>query len=147
MKLRITVEGSIYEVEVEHIDPALTLTGRPAAPAAATAPAPDPQPGPTTGVDHSVNAIQVPPSIPPAAPGPHDISIHLAARIQEVHIKIGDAVRVGDAILDLEATMANHGKLPFAGTVHTRFAGVIKDVLVRPGDTVAPNQTLVRIDG
>jgi biotin carboxyl carrier protein len=166
MKLRITVEGRIYDVEVEHIDQAQPLTGRPAAPAAPTAPAPapapqtrspesaprlstsvTPQPGPSAGVDHPVDATQAPPSLPPAVPGPHDVSIHLAARIQDVHVKVGDAVRVGDAILDLEVTMANHGKLPFAGTMHTRFAGVITDVLVRPGDTVGPNQPLVRING
>lgn len=206
MKLRVTVEGRIYEVEVEHVDPALPLTARPAAPVVATSPAniplppprvpqasrpgngpvpaapkpeskpeakPEAKPAPAVAAPVAARPaaapsratapvapttptfspasftpaprVTTPPPLPPAEPGPHDISVHLAGVIHDVHVKVGDAVRVGDALLDFEASTSNHGPRPFAGTVHTRYAGVVKDIMVKSGDKAAANQPLLRI--
>ena len=78
-KLRITVEGKVYEVEVE------VLGSKASAPAAAPVAAPAPV------------------AAAPAAAGAGDVACPLAATVVAVNVKEGQAVKAGDLLVTLEA--------------------------------------------
>ena len=82
-KLRITVEGKTYEVEVEILGSRITSV----APAAAPAPAPK--------------------KAAPAPAGANDIVCPLAAVVVAVNVKEGQQVKAGDLLVTLEAMKMN----------------------------------------
>ncbi len=130
MKLKITVHGVAYEVDVEVLDarrdefgPTGALPGRgshgtvPHAPAAAPAAA-----GPAA------------PAAPHAA-GSGVVS-PIAGTIIEVKCKAGDEVAQGQELLVVEAMKMNT-------SIAAPGAGTVKRVLVAAGDSVRENQQLV----
>ena len=82
-KLRITVEGKTYEVEVEILGSRIASV----APAAAPAPAPK--------------------KAAPAPAGANDIVCPLAAVVVAVNVKEGQQVKAGDLLVTLEAMKMN----------------------------------------
>ena len=78
-KLRITVDGKVFDVSVELLDQVSSTT---AAPAPAPAPA-------------------------PAAAGAGDIPSPLAGKVVSLDVAAGTPVKVGDQILTLEAMKMN----------------------------------------
>lgn len=169
MKLRVTVEGKTYEVEVEAaeavpLESALSRVeggaiGRvmPKAPS-------NHQRGPRNGSASAAStagantaAISPPPPSPPppspkapwhglttAAPG--DCVAPAAAVVERVRVKVGDSVRANDALIDLRlAGMFSMSEHPLVGSVRTLVSGTVSDVGVKEHEQVAFGQLLVRV--
>lgn len=126
--LRITVNGTTYDVQVEEVNGAVApvaaapVAAAPAAPAA-PAPAPAAAPAPATA---AAPADAKP--IPSPMPG----------TILSVNVTAGQAVKTGDVLVILEAMkMENEIKAPADGTVAT--------VNVNKGESVDSGQTLVTL--
>jgi len=131
-KLRVTVEGKAYEVEVEVLEsspaaaPAPLHAAPASAPAAAPAPAaPTPAPSPST-----------PPK--PAAASAGDVPSPLAGRVVAVQVNIGDTVESGAQLLTLEAMKMNT-------FVFAPRPGTVAAIHVKPGDAVEEAQALITL--
>ncbi len=131
-RLRITVEGKSYEVEVELLEE----SGAAAAPAPRRAssggstrvatPAPSKAPAPK-------------PAAAAAAPaGEGAVVSPLSAVVVSVDVAVGDAVAEGQKVLTLEAMKMNT-------IVSATGAGTVKAILVNPGDGVDEGQALIEI--
>lgn len=124
-KLRITVEGRSYDVEVEVLEDDETggsSYGFPVARPTAAAPPPAPAARP-----------------PAAESDAKDLTSPIAGTVVEVQVKAGDKVNQDDPIVVLEAMKMNT-------SIRAHVAGSIHSVLVKPGDTVQQGQPLVRFD-
>lgn len=132
-KLRVTVEGKVYDVLVELLDeagspvaaaPAPVAVSTPvAAPAALAAPAP-------------VAAPQT--SAPAAAAGPGDIPSPLAGKVVSIDVKVGQAVAEGAQVATVEAMKMNT-------YIYAPRAGSVAAILVNPGDGVEEGAALLRL--
>jgi len=126
-RLKVTVEGKTYEVEVEILDegssapaPRRVSSGgssRVAAPVAAPKPKAVAAPAPTGGG---------------AVPSP------LAAVVVSIDVNIGDTVEEGQKLITLEAMKMNT-------IVAAPAAGMVKAVLVKAGDGVEEGQALIEV--
>ena len=111
-KFNITVNGNVYEVDVEEIvngaPVAAPVVSAPAAPAAVPAAAPAPQEAPA-------------PKAAPAASGSEGsvkIEAPMPGTVLKVNVKVGDKVSAGDAVVILEAMkMENEIAAPSDGVV------------------------------
>lgn len=125
-KYNITVNGTVYAVEVEEAGAAPSA---PAAAPAAAAPAPAPAapaPAPKT------------PAPAPAAAGGQTISAPMPGTIFDIKVTPGQAVNAGDVLIILEAMkMENEIMAPEAGTVDA--------VLVTKGASVNMGDALVTL--
>ena len=129
-KYNITVNGTVYAVEVEEAGAAPSAPApAPAAPAAA-APAPTPAaPAP---------APAAPAPAPAAAAGGQTISAPMPGTIFDIKVTPGQAVNAGDVLIILEAMkMENEIMAPEAGTVDA--------VLVTKGASVNLGDALVTL--
>lgn len=127
-RLKVTVEGKTYEVEVEILDeggvapaPRRASSGgssRIAAPVAA----PKPKAAPA----------------PAAAGGGGAVGSPLAAVVVSIDVNVGDAVTEGQKLVTLEAMKMNT-------IVVAPAAGTVKAILAKPGDGVEEGQALVEV--
>ena len=103
--LRITVNGTPYDVQVEELDAAAAASApRAAAPAAAPKAAPAPAPAAA-------------PKSAPAA-GAETVSAPMPGTILSVNVKAGDKVKAGDVMFILEAMkMENDIMAPHDATI------------------------------
>ena len=126
-KYNITVNGTVYAVEVEEAGAAPSA---PAAAPAAAAPAPAPEaPAP---------APKAPAPVPAAAAGGQTISAPMPGTIFDIKVTPGQAVNAGDVLIILEAMkMENEIMAPEAGTVDA--------VLVTKGASVNMGDALVTL--
>ena len=132
-KLRITVDGKVFDVSVELLDQVSSTTAAPApapvaapapaasAPVATPAPAPDPAPAPA-----------------PAAAGAGDVPSPLAGKVVSLDVAAGAPVKAGDQILTLEAMKMNT-------IIYAPASGTLTAFCVNPGDTVQEGQALAKI--
>ena len=138
MKLKITVHGVAYEVEVEVLDPGegfapqgalpqVRASGATAAPreasasaSAARSSAPTPRPGSGGGSARSV-----------ASP--------IAGTVVEIKAKLGESVAEGQVLLVIEAMKMNTA-------IAAPAAGIVKEVKVSAGDAVREGQVLVEFE-
>ena len=119
-KYNVTVNGVLYEVEVEEVGGAVSA---PAAPVVAPAPA----------------AAPAAPKAAPAAAGANAIKAPMQGNIMKVNVQPGASVKKGDVLLVLEAMkMENDIKAPEDGTVAS--------VNVKSGDTVATDDVLLTMN-
>lgn len=132
-KLRITVEGKVYEVEVEVLGssnaaPAAPAAVAPAAPApvAAAPVAPAPAPAPKAAAPA------------PAAAGAGDVACPLAATVVAVNVKEGQTVKAGDLLVTLEA-------MKMSTPINSDRAGTVSKIYVAAGQSVQEGQPLVAI--
>jgi biotin carboxyl carrier protein len=125
-RLRITVEGTAYDVTVEELDqptaaaplsPALAPVAAPVAPVAAAAPPP---------------MAATPPAGPGAIPSP------LAGTVVSVDVAVGQTVTLGQTLLVLEAMKMNT-------PIGAPQAGTVASVSVTAGATVTEGQVLVTL--
>ena len=120
-KLRITVDGKVFDVSVELLDQVSSTTAAPApAPVAAPAPA-APAPAPA-----------------PAAAGAGDVPSPLAGKVVSLDVAAGASVKAGDQILTLEAMKMNT-------IIYAPASGTLTAFCVNPGDTVQEGQALAKI--
>ena len=121
----ITVNGQVYEVQVEEVGGAAPV----AAPKVAAAPVAAPAAAPKA-------AAPAPKAAAPVAAGAATITSPMPGKILEVKVKAGDAVKRGDVVLILEAMkMQNEIMAPADGK--------IADVRVSAGQAVATGDVMV----
>ncbi len=133
-KLRITVEGKTYEVEVEILGGSVASVAPVAAPApvaaapvvAAPAPVATPAPAPA------------PVAAAPVAAGANDVACPLAASVKNVAVKEGQAVKAGDLLVMLEA-------MKMDTPVNAVKDGTVTKIHVAAGQSVQEGQPLVSL--
>ncbi len=134
MKLKITVHGVAYEVDVEVLDAGDGIMQQGAGPLPSMA-----APAAVIPAAAATGAPLPPPAAAPVG-GPSDgISSPIAGTVLELKCKPGDQVAAGQTLLLIEAM-----KMETAIAAPT--AGKVKTILVAAGDTVRENQTLVEFD-
>jgi len=133
MKLKITVHGVAYEVDVEVLDakrdefgptgalPHVNGSRPPAAAPVAAAAAPAPQ-------------VAAP--MPPAGGAGNGVQAPIAGTVIEIKCKAGDVVTQGQELMVIEAMKMNT-------SIASPSAGTVKAVLVAAGDSVRETQQLV----
>lgn len=127
-RLKVTVEGKSYEVEVEILDEGAVE----AAPRRGSS-------GASSRVATPVAAAKPKPA--PAAPAPgggHVIQSPLGAVVVSIDVNVGDAVTEGQQVVTLEAMKMNT-------IVTATAAGTVKAIHVKPGDGVEEAQALVEL--
>jgi biotin carboxyl carrier protein len=130
-KLRVTVDGTVFEVTVEIPEGTdQAPAGAPeAAPAAAT-PAPAPAPA----------AVPVPAPAPaPASQGPGDVRCPMSGKLVSIDVQIGQTVAEGAQVATIEAMKMNT-------FVNAPRAGRVASVSVKPGDSVEEGATILIIE-
>lgn len=131
-KLKVTVDGKVYEVSVEIEGeasaavpaapaPAPVVSAPVAAPAVAPVPAPAPAPAPA--------------AVPAGGSG---VPSPLAGKVVSIDTKVGAAVKDGDQILTIEAMKMNT-------YIYANKAGTISAINVSVGDGVEEGQVLAVI--
>lgn len=123
--LRITVDGKPYDVVVED----MTESGGSLYPA--------PSVMPPTAAPASAAPVAAP-RAPAAAGGSNDRTAPLGGTIQEIAVKVGDAVKTGDKVIVIEAM-----KMKTSVTAHKD--GTVSSIAVKVGDAVESGQVLLTI--
>jgi biotin carboxyl carrier protein len=127
-KLRVTVEGKVYDVLVEVLDEG-TAAAAPRAAAPVAAPA----------VVASVAAPAAAPAPAPRGPaGSGDIASPLAGKVVSLDVKVGQAVAEGAQVATIEAMKMNT-------YIYAPKAGTIAAILVNPGDGVEEGTVMIRL--
>lgn len=132
-KLRVTVEGKVYEVLVELLDEA----GAPAAQAPAASPVPAAAPAALSPVAAPVSAPAAA-SPAPAVAGAGDIPSPLAGKVVSIDVKVGQAVAEGAQVATVEAMKMNT-------YIYAPRAGTVSAILVNAGDGVEEGAPLLRV--
>lgn len=130
-KLRITVDGKVFDVSVELLDQVSSTT-------AAPAPAPAAAPAPVASAPVAAPAPAPAPAAAPAAAGAGDVPSPLAGKVVSLDVAPGTAVKAGDQILTLEAMKMNT-------IIYAPSAGTLTAFCVSAGDTVQEGQALAKI--
>ncbi len=140
-KLRITVDGVAYEVEVELLEDE-EETGYGAVPGARLRP-----PTRSTNSD-APRATPRPAATPPAAsppptdggtPGKKELTSPIAGILVEIKVQPGDNVKENDPVVVIEAMKMNTN-------VHSPVAGVVKEILVKAGEAVQQGHVLMTFE-
>jgi len=121
-RLRVTVDGRVFEVMVEVLDEGAAAAAA-QGPAVASAPVQAPPP---------------PPKRPVVAAGSGSVTSPLAGRIVEVHAKVGQAVAEGDLVVTLEAMKMNTQVFAACG-------GKVSAINVKAGDAVQEGDVLLTV--
>lgn len=126
MKLRVSVNGQPYEVEVEVLEE--PSASRPAVPA------------PT------VHSAPIAPPVAPQAPAPTPVpaganvmNCPIPGTVVEIQSKPGQQVKRGDPLMIIDAMKMNT-------QISSSYNGTIKDILVKPGEPVKMGQPLVAFE-
>ena len=128
-KLRITVEGKTYEVEVEILGSRIASV----APAAAPAPA-----APAVSAPVAAPAAPAPKKAAPAPAGANDVACPLAAVVMAVNVKEGQKVKAGDLLVTLEAMKMNT-------PVNSPADGTVAKICVSAGQSVNEGEVLLSL--
>lgn len=142
MKLKITIEGKTYEVEVEleQSSPAHHYAPVAGGPAVARQPATPPAPAavgaPAGGAAPSRPAAA---AGPPLAEGAKVCKADLAGTVLGVKVNVGQTIARGDTILILEA-------MKMETPIGSPFDGTIKAIHVSAGEAVKPGQPMVEFE-
>lgn len=138
-KLKVTVDGKVYEVSVEiegDASAAPAPAPAPVAPVVASAPvsAPPPAPAPAPA-PVPVSPANAAVAIPAGATG---VPAPLAGKVVSIDTKVGATVKDGDQILTLEAMKMNT-------YIYASKSGTISAINVNVGDGVDEGQVLAVI--
>lgn len=120
-RLRVTVDGRVFEVMVEVLDEGAAVAGSPAPVASAP-----------------VQAPPAPPRRTVAAAGSGNVTSPLAGRIVEIHAKVGQQVAEGELVVTLEAMKMNT-------QVFATCSGKVTAISAKPGDAVQEGDVLLTV--
>jgi len=127
MKMKITVQGVAYDVEVDVVDGSVSTVAASAPRVAAVASAP-------------ITVPSAPSSTPSAAPaGGNVVNAPVGGTIVSIAVKAGEKVTSGSELLILEA-------MKMQTSIAAPMDAVIKKVHVTAGDVVRDNQLLVEFE-
>lgn len=130
-KFNVTVNGLVYEVEVEEVGGAAPVAAPVAAPAPAAAPAAAPK----------AAAPAAPKAAAPAATGKAGsvaIKAPMPGTILKVNVKVGDSVKKGDVVCVLEA-------MKMENDICAPEDGVVSSVEVSQGASVATDAVVITL--
>lgn len=130
-KLRITVEGKTYEVEVEILGSRIASVAPAAAPAQAA-------PAPAVSAPVAAPAAPAPKKAAPAPAGANDVACPLAAVVVAVNVKEGQQVKAGDLLVTLEAMKMNT-------PVNSPADGTVAKICVSAGQSVNEGEVLLSL--
>jgi biotin carboxyl carrier protein len=130
-KLRVTVDGTVFEVTVEIPDEAVPASAAPPAPQA-----PPPAPPPA--------AAAPPPPAPASAPaaagsGPGDVKSPLAGKVVSIDVQLGQTVAEGAQVATIEAMKMNT-------YVNAHKSGRVASIRAKPGDALEEGATVLVIE-
>jgi biotin carboxyl carrier protein len=125
-RLKVTVEGKTYEVEVEILDEDTSASGPRRASSAG---------GSRVAVPV---AVPQPKSVAPAAGGGGAVGSPLAAVVVSIDVNIGDTVEEGQKLITLEAMKMNT-------IVAAPAAGTVQAIHVKAGEGVEEGQALIEV--
>ena len=129
-KLRITIEGKTYEVEVEILGSRVASVAPVAAPAPVAA-------APVVAAPVAAPAAPAPaPKAAPVAAAAGDVVCPLAATVKNVAVKEGQAVKAGDLLVMLEA-------MKMDTPVNAVADGVVSKIYVAAGQSVQEGEPLI----
>lgn len=131
MKLKITVHGVAYEVDVEVLD-----AGDGFPPASASRPRPQ---GQKAAAGSEATSRPAPSGQPAPAGESGSVASPIAGTLVEIKCKPGDEVKQGDILLVIEA-------MKMKTSIAAPTAGRVKKVPVAVGDTVRESQVLVEFE-
>jgi biotin carboxyl carrier protein len=123
-KLRITVDGKVFDVQVESLDESSS------APAAGR---------PRVSLGSSTAPTTAAPSSSASAGGPGDVASPLAGRVVSIDCKVGDKVDAGAQLVTIEAMKMNT-------FVNAPAAGTVSAIHINAGDAVEEGQALVKVE-
>ncbi len=132
MKMKITLHGVSYEVDVEILDEGEGFYGSSSVPKVVSS-TPELPAYNTQAVDPLPSSASA-----PVSPQQGNIAAPVGGTIIEVKMKAGDSVTVGQEILVLDAMKMNT-------SIQSPMNGTIKAILVAAGDTVREGQLLVEL--
>jgi biotin carboxyl carrier protein len=127
MKLRITVEGKSYEVDVEVLDDRVAPPAPMQQIPAAASPVPEAKFEPPAAIN------------PPTASGGKAVKAPIVGTIMHVKVVPGDTVAMNQVVLVMEA-------MKMETNVASPFAGKVKAVCVAAGEAVKAGQVLVELE-
>jgi biotin carboxyl carrier protein len=124
-KLRVTVEGKVYEVIVEILDEPGAAAAAPATLAAPSGLAP-------------VTPAPISRPSAPAASASGDIPSPLAGKVVSIDVQVGQTVEEGAQLATVEAMKMNT-------YIYAPRSGTVAAILVTPGDGVEEGAALLRL--
>jgi biotin carboxyl carrier protein len=130
MKLRITLEGVSYEVEVEVLEPG-DSAGLITAPPTVALP---PQPAAAARPSRPAGGKSAPAKA--ADTGEKVCRSPIAGTITQVRVKAGDSISLNQVLIVMEA-------MKMETNIASPVVGVVKDVKVKPGEAVKQGQVLI----
>lgn len=141
MKLKITIEGKTYEVEVEleQSSPAHHYAPVAGGPAVARQPATPPAPAAVGAPAGAAPSRPATAAGPPLAEGAKVCKADLAGTVLGVKVNVGQTVARGDTILILEA-------MKMETPIGSPFDGTVKAIHVSAGEAVKPGQPMVEFE-
>jgi biotin carboxyl carrier protein len=135
MKLRITVEGKSYDVDVEVLDdhvssfPAPSSTSSPVASVMPVSVPQSPSPSPS----------KAPSTVPSISSSERAVKAPIVGTIIQVKVAPGDSVVLNQVVLVMEA-------MKMETNVASPFAGKVKAVCISTGDAVKAGQVLIELE-
>jgi glutaconyl-CoA/methylmalonyl-CoA decarboxylase subunit gamma len=131
-KLRVTVDGNVYDVTVE-----VPEEGGPAPVAPPSTQAAPPPVAPAPAPALAASSAPTTPT-PRAGAGPGDVASPLAGRVTAIIVQPGQEVKENDHLLTLEAMKMNT-------FVFAPKAGKVAEILVAIGSAVEEGQVLMKV--
>ena len=130
-KLRVTVDGKVFDVVVEMLD-------EHPAPVYPSAWVPHAQPPPTPPPSPSTQPPRSPVASVPASPGANSVLSPLAGKVVAIDVKVGMEVTEGAQLVTLEAMKMNT-------FVYAPKSGTVAAIHVNPGDAVEEGAPLLTV--
>lgn len=132
-KLRVTVNGVSYDVEVEILEDddeggaayGYGLTAMPLTPLT-----------PPVGVGPAPAPAKLPVASPPASGAANELTSPIAGVVHDVKVKIGDVVKENQPVVVIEAMKMNTN-------ISSPVNGKVKEIKIKTGDPVQQGQVLI----
>lgn len=138
-KLRITVNGVSYLVDVEVLEDGGASVQRVAPAPAAAPPPPAPAPVAPAPAPAAATPAAAAPTTPPPAAGDKTIVTPIAGIVVSYKVAVGDSVNAGDTVVIVEAMKMNTN-------VTATASGRVAALHASPGEAVKPKQPLLTLE-